>query len=171
MRAVLFSVGFLCACGARSAADSFDEDPWSAGGGLGQGGAPFMGNGGRMGGVSGGGGAANGGAPGKGSGGTPNNGGRGGSGGMPAMSDKAACASTCKSIFTACPVPNSDLSRCASGCTSELTQLQRTCHDLQRAALDCINAALSGPSASCSTVTTALTSTCRNQLLLSATCR
>jgi hypothetical protein len=87
------------------------------------------------------------------------------------MEDIGACSSMCSSIFSACPVPNSDSVRCSAGCVTDLSQLSDRCHDLQRSAMRCIDRALSGPAASCAALAIAITVDCRRELERSAGCR
>jgi hypothetical protein len=87
------------------------------------------------------------------------------------MEDIAACSSMCGSIFSVCPVPNGDSLRCSASCVSDLSERGARCHELKRSAIRCIDDALSGPGASCTTLAIAITVGCRRELERSGTCR
>lgn len=191
MRVALLLVGLLCACGARSAGDLLDGDVLGSGGGgaasggkgsLGgkasfgggpaKGGTPSIGGAPSQSGGPGFGGApARGGAPSRGgAGGTPTSGGAG-SGGAPVTPDPVACSSLCTTIFSVCPIPETDRTTCTVSCVGDLQQQSDACHELQRRAMTCVEMALAAPSASCDTVALTLAILCRDSLQRAAECR
>lgn len=97
--------------------------------------------------------------------------GGGGVGGGTAPSDPVACESLCQTIFSACPIPETDRTICTQSCVGDLQQQSDVCHELQREAMTCIEKALSLPFASCDTVALAIALSCRDPLARAARCR